>query len=95
MPAFLIVHSTITDPARFQQYVSAAEDSLAQFGGRYLLGGTAVEVLEGHHDKARTVIFQFPSEEHVRNWYSSPEYKKVKSMRDNTGEFDFVVVDSF
>lgn len=95
MPAFLIVHSTITDPARFQQYVSASEDSLAQFGGRYLLGGTAVEVLEGHHDKARTVIFQFPSEEHVRNWYSSPEYKKVKSMRDNTGEFDFVVVDSF
>ena len=95
MSAFLIVHSKLTKPEIFQQYVVASEDSLKRYEGTYLLGGELNEVLEGRHDKNRTVIFQFPSPEHAKRWYSSKEYQSVKHLRDNTGEFDFVLVDPF
>ena len=95
MPAYLIVHSKITNPELFQHYVDASEESLTLFGGKYLLGGTVNAVLEGLHNKPRTVIFEFPSTEKAKGWYNSEEYQKVKYLRDNTGEFDFVLVDSF
>lgn len=95
MPAYLIAHSTITDSEKFQKYVSASEDSLSLYGGKYLLGGSVTQVLEGNHDKSRTIIFQFPSAEHAKDWYGSGEYQSVKPLRDNTGVFDFVVLDSF
>ena len=95
MSAFLIVHSTISKPEVFQQYVEAAAHSLELYKGEYLLGGGVNEVLEGQHNKSRTVIFQFPSAEQAKAWYNSAEYRKVKHLRDNAGEFDFILVDSF
>ena len=95
MSAFLIVHSKLTEPELFQKYVEAAGDSIDQYNGKYLLGGLATDVLEGSHDKDRTVIFEFPDKEHAKNWYNSDEYKSVKHLRDNTGSFDFLLVDSF
>jgi uncharacterized protein (DUF1330 family) len=95
MPAFLIVHSKLSDPKTFQQYVEASAHSLNLFEGTYLLGGGLSEVLEGAHDKNRTVIFQFPSTAHAKDWYQSKEYQSIKHLRENTGKFDFVLVDSF
>ena len=95
MTAFLIVHSTLTDPELFQHYVSAAEDSLQLYQAEYHLGGQVNALLEGNHDKTRTVIFKFPSTESAKNWYGSEEYQRIKHLRDNTGEFDFILIDSF
>lgn len=95
MSAFLIIHSKLSNPELFQEYVEASEDSLKIYEGVYHLGGNLSEVLEGEHDKNRTIIFEFPSAEHAKNWYNGKEYQSVKHLRDGTGEFDFVLVDSF
>ncbi len=95
MSAFLIVHSKLTEPELFQNYVEAAGASLDQYEGKYLLGGSLSALLEGEHDKERTVIFEFPSSEKAKDWYNSEEYAKVKPLRENTGSFDFVLIDSF
>lgn len=95
MSSLLIVHSKLTDPVAFQNYVAAAESSLEQYNGSYLLGGSLNAVLEGSHNKERTVIFKFPSSEQAKRWYNSEEYQQVKHLRDGTGEFDFVLIDSF
>ena len=95
MPAFLIVHSKLTDPDAFEHYVKAAGPSLESYQGTYLLGGGLSEVLEGSHDKDRTVIFQFPSIQDAKSWYQSEEYQSVKPLRERTGAFDFVLVNSF
>ena len=71
MPAFLIVHSKLTDSDAFEHYVKAAGTSLERYQGTYLLGGSLSEVLEGSHDKDRTVIFQLPSIEDAKSWYKS------------------------
>ena len=95
MPAFLIVHSKLTDPDAFEHYVKAAGPSLERHQGTYLLGGSLSEVLEGSHDKNRTVIFQFPSIEDAKSWHKSEEYQSIKPLREHTGEFDSVLVNSF
>lgn len=95
MPGFIIIHSTLTDPERFQEYVLASEDSVNKYQGKFVLGGLVGEVLEGQHSKKRTVIFEFPSLDNAKAWYESEEYQSVKQLRDGTGEFDFVLLDSF
>ena len=95
MPAFLIVHSKLTDSSAFERYLKAAGASLERYQGTYLLGGSLSEVLEGSHDKNRTVIFQFPSIQDAKSWYDSEEYQSIKPLREHTGEFDFVLVNSF
>lgn len=95
MAAFLIVHSRLTDVDKFQEYVSASASSVAAFGGEYLLGGSLMSVLEGSHDKDRTVVFKFPDSDNVKSWYLSEAYTKVKPLREGTGEFDFLVIESF
>lgn len=95
MPALLIVHSNVSKPELFQKYASASEHSLDLYGGEFLFGGNVSDVLEGSHDKSRAVIFKFASAEQARAWYYSEEYQAIKYLRDNTGEFDFMIVDSF
>ena len=50
MPAYLIVQSTTTNPAQVQQYRDAVIPHIASHGGRLLVRGPKIEVLEGHHD---------------------------------------------
>ena len=95
MPAFLIVHSKLTDADAFEHYVKATGPSLEHYQGTYLLGGGLSEVLEGSHDKDRTVIFQFPSIQDAKSWYQSEDYQSVKPLRKHTGTFDFVLMNSF
>jgi len=95
MSGYIIIHSRLTDPERFQDYVAASEDSVNKYQGKFFLGGSVSKVLEGQHDKARTVIFEFPSVDKAQAWYNSDEYQSVKHLRDGTGEFDLVLVDSF
>ena len=47
-----------------------------------------VEVLEGSHDGRRLVVFEFPSMEVIRSVWNSPEYERVKKLREGSGELD-------
>ena len=47
MPAYIIVDITITDPVAYADYKELAAPTVAQYGGRYLARGGAVEILEG------------------------------------------------
>jgi len=95
MSAFIIIHSTITAPELFQKYVEASEHSLDIYKGKFLMGGMVSDVLEGNHNQKRTVIFEFPDVDQARGWYNSDEYRATKHLKDGTGTFDFVLIDSF
>ncbi len=88
MPAYMVVQITITDPERFAQYRAAVPGVVESFGGRYMVRGAQVEVLEGSHDGRRLVLFEFPSMEAIRRFWNSPEYAKVKLLRENAAEID-------
>ena len=88
MPAYMVVQINITDPDRFAHYRAAVPGVVESFGGRYIARGAQVEVLEGNHDGRRLVLFEFPSMDAIRRFWNSPEYAKVKPLRENAAEID-------
>ena len=88
MPAYMVVQVKVTDPDKYAAYREAVPSVVKAFGGRYIARGGAVEVLEGSHDGRRLVLFEFPSIEAIKRFWQSPEYAKVKPLRDNAAEVD-------
>jgi uncharacterized protein (DUF1330 family) len=88
MPAYMVVQINVTDPDRFAHYREAVPGVVEAFGGRYLVRGATIEVLEGSHDGRRFVLFEFPSMEAIRTFWRSPEYARVKPLRDNAADID-------
>ena len=88
MPAYMVVQINITDPDKFAKYREAVPAVVESFGGRYIARGAQVEILEGSHDGRRLVLFEFPSMDAIRRFWNSPEYAKVKPLRENAAEID-------
>jgi len=81
MAGYLIAHIDVTDPEAFEAYRAAVPAVIAKFGGRYLVRGGAVEILEGKLPTPRLVILAFDSVDRVRCFYESPEYRKILPLR--------------
>jgi len=88
MPAYMIVQINVTDPEKFARYREVVPRAVEAFGGRYIVRGATVEVLEGSHDGRRLVLFEFPSVEAIKRFWYSPEYAEVKSLRENAADID-------
>jgi uncharacterized protein (DUF1330 family) len=95
MPAaYIVVSSSVTDPATFAGYVAAAPAVVAQFGGTYLARGGSMEVLEGGWSPARLTVLHFPSYDVAKAMYDSPEYVAVRALRHGAvAYFDMVLVE--
>jgi len=88
MPAYMIVQIKITRQEGWQTYREQVSKLFAEHGGRYLVRGGEVEVLEGSHDGRRVIVFEVPSMEVIRTVWNSPEYARVKKLREGLGELD-------
>jgi len=93
MPAYLIAHLDITDPSLFESYRAAVPGVIAGFGGRYLVRGGAVEVLEGEWQVPRLVILAFDSLDQAKRFYRSPEYQEILPLRLAAAKGDVVLVE--
>jgi uncharacterized protein (DUF1330 family) len=66
-----------------------------RFGGRYVLMGSAAEVLEGAWtDGGGAVISEWPDRAAALSFWHSPEYAAAKRLREGTGQFQVVLIDS-
>ncbi|HEY7142200.1 MAG TPA: DUF1330 domain-containing protein [Methylomirabilota bacterium] len=81
MAAYVIVDIEVTDPARYAEYGQRVPQTIAAYGGRFLVRGGAHEVLEGTWRPRRLVVVEFPSLAQARRWYDSEEYREPKAMR--------------
>jgi uncharacterized protein (DUF1330 family) len=89
MPAaYMIVLIKITREDGWPEYRKQVSELFAQHGGRYLVRGGPVEVLEGSYDGRRLIVFEFPSLEVIRMVWNSPKYAEVKKLREGAGELD-------
>jgi uncharacterized protein (DUF1330 family) len=90
--AYFVVDIRVTDPAAYEEYKRLAEETIAAFGGRYLVRGAPVEVLEGGWAPRRLVILEFASVEKARAWLESPEYQRARSVRLKSADADMILV---
>jgi uncharacterized protein (DUF1330 family) len=93
MPAYVVVNVDVQDPVRYEEYKTLAPASIAQYGGRYIARGGAVEVLEGDWAPKRLVILEFPTMERARAWWTCAEYAGAKALRNATSHSQLVITE--
>lgn len=92
MPAYLIAEHIITDQAKFEVYRTKVAPMIAKHGGRYLTKGGSHRLPEGGHwNPERVVIIAFPDMNSLNNWYRSPEYQPLVTLRKEcTSDLDML-----
>ncbi len=81
MAAYIIGDVDVKDPKAFEPYKQPTLDSVARYGGKFIVLSSDHQVLEGTWNPKRLVVIEFPSAEAARCWYDSPEYRKVLPIR--------------
>lgn len=93
MTAYVIAAETIKDAAMFEAYRAAVPQTVVPFGGRFVVRGGTLSLLEGEWPHPRLVIIEFPTREAAEGWYRSEEYQKVISLRLNSTSGNLIIVD--
>mgnify|MGYP001369221901 CR=1 FL=1 len=93
MSAYLIVEVKVIDPVAYEQYKALAQTAIARHGGRYLVRGGPLEVLEGRPPaSSRLVVVEFDSVEQAKLFYDSPDYRAARAARAGAAEMNMLVV---
>jgi uncharacterized protein (DUF1330 family) len=93
MAAYVISDLEPLDPVLIAEYRALAQVTIAQYGGRYLVRGGAVEPVEGGWTPQNIVVVEFPSMAQAREWYRSPEYAKALVVRRHALNRRLIFVD--
>ena len=81
MKSYVIFQEDILDQAAFETYKQLSPQSIAKFGGEFVVRGGPIDVLEGDFAHERVVVIAFPSAQHARAWYGSEDYAEAKDLR--------------
>jgi uncharacterized protein (DUF1330 family) len=92
MAAYVIVETDITDPAQYEQYKAASPAAVQAGGGRFLVRGGELAVLEGDWHPSRLVVLEFEDLAAARDWYESEVYQEAKKLRDGAARLRMVAV---
>lgn len=84
-PAYVVVDiADITDPEGFKAIPpKAGPETLAPFGGRYIIRTESITALDGIAPK-RFVVIAFDSVEKAQAWKASASSRAVDAIRDKT-----------
>jgi uncharacterized protein (DUF1330 family) len=93
MPAYCIAHMRrVTMGPPIVEYLQRIDATLAPFGGRFIVHGGEVEVLEGCWP-GFAIVLEFPDGGQARAWYQSDAYREIAALRTDNSESDIVIVD--
>ena len=93
MAGYVIADVDVQDPDAYEEYKRLVPATVERFGGRFVVRGGPVEVLEGPWEPQRIVVLEFPSVERARAWYESEEYREAKALRQRTSAGSLLLVD--
>jgi uncharacterized protein (DUF1330 family) len=93
MAVYVISDVTMRDAEAFEAYRTRAAPSIAAYGGRYLVRGGEVSVLEGERAPTTLVVVEFPDRATAQRWYASAEYGEALKFREEGLSRSLVLVD--
>jgi uncharacterized protein (DUF1330 family) len=93
MPAYVVYQGEVLDPQRYEEYKTRAAASIHAAGGRYVVRGGDVEVLEGDPPAGRTVVLEFPTMAAAVAWYRGDVYTEVRKLREGAAIARMYAVD--
>jgi uncharacterized protein (DUF1330 family) len=92
MPAYVIVETDISDPEQYEQYKAASPGAVAAGGGRFVVRGGELAVLEGDWSPSRLVVLEFEDLDAAKRWYESETYQDAKKLREGAARLNMVAV---
>ena len=93
MPAYIIVETDIHDPEQYERYKAASPAAVAAHGGRFVVRGGELAVLEGDWNPKRLVLLEFPDLDAAKRFYASDEYEEAKRLRQGAANLNMVAVE--
>ena len=76
-----VAHFTIDDADGYRVYEKGFFPILKAHGGRFIAYDDSPTMLEGSHAEGRTVLIEFDSEDALKVWWESPEYRELAAHR--------------
>ena len=93
MPSYAVAHMRqVTMGPAVVEYLQRIDATLAPFGGRFLVHGGDVEVVENDWP-GHLIVIEFPDRRHMRGWYNSPAYQAILALRTDKSQSDVIFVD--
>ena len=93
MPAYAVAHlQDVNVGPEIVEYIQRIDETLAPFGGRFLIHGGPVEVLEGTWP-GDLIVIAFPNRSQARAWYASPAYRRILPLRTGNSKGDTFFID--
>ena len=93
MAGYIIATIEVTDPEKFEVYRGQVPATIEKHGGRYLVRGGQVQVVEGDQPERRTVVLEFDSLEKAKEWYYSDDYAGPKELRIQSTVSNVMIVE--
>lgn len=95
MTAYLHGNIQIHDMDLYKEYTAQVPAVIAKYGGRYLVRGGAVEVVEGDVSVKRQVILEFPDMTALKTFYFSKEYAPLKDVRLQAATGSILLIEGY
>ncbi len=93
MAGYVIVDTEITDMDVYSEFIERVPALVESYGGKFIVRGGAVEVLQGDWKPSRLVVLEFESAEKAADWENSPEFAELKAIRDSASNSNVIVID--
>ena len=94
MAVYAVVEVEIINIDGMAPYMVAVSDTIAEYGGKFLVRAGATEVVEGGLGEYPVkVIVEFPSKEAATGWYKSVGYQAILPYRTANSKCNFIWVD--
>ena len=93
MAAYMLVDNRVLDQEDFNEYIEKIPQMVAAYGGRFLVRGGAIRVVEGDYTPERIVVIEFDSLEQADAFASSPEYLELSVIRNRSTKTSTIIVD--
>lgn len=86
MAVYVIIDIAVKDQtakADYAQYIEQVRPIVERHGGRYLARGGKITPVVGDWRPERIILIEFPSSDHVAQWWNSPDYRAIANLREN------------
>jgi uncharacterized protein (DUF1330 family) len=94
MPAYVIASVTEAhDPEALTEYRRRNTEAVEAHGGRFVVRGGPIDVLEGDWSPLRVVVMEFDDTAAAKRWYESEMYQEAIPIRQGASTTGIILVD--
>ena len=80
------------DRADYDDYIKLVRPIVEKHGGRYVVRSEGIEYMGKDWRPDRFIMIWFPDRESIDRCFSSEEYRRIRSKRENTVDSQAVII---